>query len=342
MRAAAVAWASLQPLQVHVPRAIGEEPTTSKATAYESAPFVDRAWDASAAVGRLKTWAGITGDVADATPTQRARFAKGFAGVRGDGSTQGDYVLPHHDVVDGRFVTIPAGVSAALGRVDQTDGFSSSEHASMRRHLEQHRDAWQAEESKRESKRGGDALCLYQTRSPGVFRLSPIRMLATFEEADDEDDAEAAPRSWIQVARIGKYKGHPQGDFEFTPDVFKTICENFKRTINREVPVDFEHATELPGSEGSIPSQGAPATGFILELRNGGQSGLFGLVEWLEPGLSYVRAGRYRRFSPAVQFDAVDPVTAEKLGPMLTSGALTNRPFLDGMTRLAASAKRAA
>jgi phage I-like protein len=173
---------------------------------------------------------------------------------------------------------------------------------------------------------------ILRTVTPGVFRLTSRRMAMEFEPEEDGKP----PRSWIQIARVGRYEGHPQGAFEFTPAVFDKIIENFLATENREVPIDFEHATELPGSEGSIPSLGAPATGFCLELRNAGKAGLFGLIEWLEPGLGYIRAGRYRRFSPAVQFDSIDPVSGKKLGPSLTSGALTNRPFLDGMTRLAA------
>jgi phage I-like protein len=144
------------------------------------------------------------------------------------------------------------------------------------------------------------------------------------------------PRSWIQVAKLGAFKGHAMGPFEFTEKVFERIIENFERTSNREVPVDFEHATEMPACDGDIATHGAPATGWIIQLANRGASGLWGLVEWLEPGLSYVREGRYRYFSPAVVFNYRDGRSGESVGPVLVSGGLTNRPFLDGMAPVTA------
>jgi len=147
-----------------------------------------------------------------------------------------------------------------------------------------------------------------------------------------------APRSWIQVARVGVYRGHSAGPFEFNSNVFNRIIDNFRRTKNQAVPVDFEHATEAPPGDGSIAQSGAPATGWIVDLDNRGDRGLWALVEWLEPGLSLVRAKRYRFFSPTVAFNAIDGATGERVGPMLLSGALTNRPFLDGMAEVTASA----
>lgn len=142
--------------------------------------------------------------------------------------------------------------------------------------------------------------------------------------------------SWIQIACVGRFRGHSAGGFEFTPAVFEQIARNFKATKNRHVPVDFEHATEL--ATPSVMQGGAPATGWICELDNRGQGGLWGFVQWLEPGLTYIREGRYKYFSPAVIFDAIDPVSGADIGPVLVSGALTNRPFLDGMQPLAARA----
>ena len=136
------------------------------------------------------------------------------------------------------------------------------------------------------------------------------------------------PKSWIQVARVGEYAGHPAGKFKFDAKTFDKIVTNFQATANRRVPLDFEHASEMAGSEGSIPMTGAPATGWIVALQNRGDQGLWGLVEWLEPGHSYVKEGRYLFFSPAVVFHYVDGA----------SGALTNRPFLDGMAPVTARA----
>jgi phage I-like protein len=177
-----------------------------------------------------------------------------------------------------------------------------------------------------------------------ICRLLGIDLTDTVEELkavklSSTGGSPTRARSWIQVAKLGAFKGHPSGDFEFTPEVFDTMIRNFARTMNREVPIDFEHATEQPAYAGNIPRDGAPATGWLTSLENRRDGGLWGLVEWMEPGLSYIREGRYRYFSPAVVFDYVDNVTGESIGPVLVSGGLTNRPFLDGMAPVTASKK---
>lgn len=141
---------------------------------------------------------------------------------------------------------------------------------------------------------------------------------------------------WIQVAKVGTFRGHPAGPFELTPAIFDEIVRNFDATENRRIPIDFEHASESEPAEGSIPTEGAPAQGWILRLENRGAAGLWGLVEWLEPARTYIRQKKYRYFSPAIRFGAKDRVTAKPIGARMTSGGLTNKPFLDGMVPLAA------
>jgi len=147
---------------------------------------------------------------------------------------------------------------------------------------------------------------------------------------------EPVSESWIEVARLGEFRGHRAGDFAFTEETFGKLVENFNATRNRRVPVDYEHATEIV--DGSVMQRGAPAVGWIVELQSRGAEGLWGRVEWVSPeAVSQVRSGQYRYFSPAVVFEATHPETGEDIGPLLTSGALTNRPFLDGMEPVTAS-----
>jgi len=142
---------------------------------------------------------------------------------------------------------------------------------------------------------------------------------------------------WNQLARCGTFRGHPAGPFELTPAIFDEIVANFMATENRRIPIDFEHASETDATSGSIPTGGAPATGWILQLDNRGLAGLWGLVQWLEPARTYIREGKYRFFSPAIRFGAKDRVTGKPIGARMTSGALTNIPFLDGLMPLAAT-----
>lgn len=174
-------------------------------------------------------------------------------------------------------------------------------------------------------------------------KAKEAREAGNAEEAD-RLDAEAkrllddsAPRPvWNQLAKVGTFRGHSSGPFELTPIIFAEIVTNFLATANRRIPIDFEHASEADETSGSIPTDGAPAQGWILQLENRNIDGLWGLVDWLEPARTYIRQKKYRYFSPAIRFGAKDRVTGKPIGARMTSGALTNNPFLDGMQPLAA------
>jgi len=145
----------------------------------------------------------------------------------------------------------------------------------------------------------------------------------------------AAPKFWNQIATMGAFAGHPAGPFKLDQKAFDEIIGNFKATRNRSIPVDYEHASEQDATSGSIPTSGAPAVGWITELKVEGD-GLWGLFDWLEPARSQVREGKYKFLSPAIRFGAKDRVTGKPIGARMTSVALTNVPFLDGMQPLAA------
>jgi hypothetical protein len=152
--------------------------------------------------------------------------------------------------------------------------------------------------------------------------------------ADAAND-NAAP-VWIQIAKVGQFAGHPAGPFRLDAKAFNEIVANFKATENKRIPIDFEHASEADATDGSIPSIGAPAQGWIVDLDNRGDAGLWALVEWGDKAREYIRAGQYRYISPAVRFNSRDRVTGQAIGARLTSAGLTNQPFLDGMQPLAA------
>lgn len=140
---------------------------------------------------------------------------------------------------------------------------------------------------------------------------------------------------WIQIAKYGHFEGHSSGPFTLDDKTFDDIVRNFKATSNRRIPIDFEHASEADPTDGSIPIDGAPAQGWILDLQKRAD-GLWGLVEWLEPARQYIEQGKYKYFSPAIRFNSRDRVTGKPIGARMTSGALTNSPFLDGMHSVAA------
>lgn len=141
---------------------------------------------------------------------------------------------------------------------------------------------------------------------------------------------------WIQVAKQGKFEGHSAGPFEMNADTFRQIIGNFKATANRQIPIDFEHASEQDPTQGAIPHVGAPAQGWIKDLKVGPDGNLYGLVEWGSLAREYIQQGKYKFFSPAIRFNSRDRVTGKPIGARMTSGALTNQPFLDGMQPMVA------
>jgi len=150
--------------------------------------------------------------------------------------------------------------------------------------------------------------------------------------------------SWVQIARTGRWRGYRAGPIEFTDDYFRILQTNLRNNPSYHkgadgfgdadvVPYDFDH-----GSEDGSPSQveGDPAASWItdVDLRagaNGGPTELWALTRFLEPARTYILGGRYKWTSVGIWPNAIDPVTAKDLGPMLTSVAFTNKPFITGM-----------
>lgn len=141
---------------------------------------------------------------------------------------------------------------------------------------------------------------------------------------------------WIQIAKPGKFRGHAAGPFEMSHQTFSEIINNFRAQKNQAIPADFEHASEMSAHEGSIPTSGAPAQGWVTDLQIRSDGNLWGLVEWLPLAKKYIRAGQYKYLSPAIVFGSKDRVTGKPIGARLSSIALTNNPFLDGMQPVAA------
>lgn len=162
---------------------------------------------------------------------------------------------------------------------------------------------------------------------------------------------------WQHIAFAGEYRGYLGGarPFQLTRETFERVVENFRKHPsyqagpdgvgrNGVIAWDFHHASEADETSGVIPVAGAPAQGWVLELdvQDGedGRAQLWALTKWLEPARTYVAQEQYKWASVALVFDAVDGVSGERLGPMLTSVALTNQPFIEGMEPLVAQRGR--
>ena len=111
---------------------------------YESTPFVDRPWDKTPAVKRLRKWASKDGS-GDKDKMNWGKYKRGFAYFKEDGKEFGDYMFPHHDISGGRLVCIPAAVRNALARLDNSS-VPSADKDRVRSHLERHLNAFNERE----------------------------------------------------------------------------------------------------------------------------------------------------------------------------------------------------
>jgi hypothetical protein len=176
--------------------------------------------------------------------------------------------------------------------------------------------------------------------------VSNIKLAA--EVPEDEDKL-----VWVQVAEEGQFDGYAGGEvsFAFDETVFNQMVANFRNHPSYSngatdvIPWDFHHASEQAATDGTIPFSGAPAQGWVREMEvrfnSTGAAQRWANTRWLEPARGYIKEGRYQWASVSVVFDAVDPKSGANVGALLTSIALTNQPFIEGMTPLAASKQAA-
>jgi len=167
------------------------------------------------------------------------------------------------------------------------------------------------------------------------------------------DQSQDASPVWVNVALEGVYRGHPMHPVvDFRREVFDAVVANLHSHPDYEagangvgmshvVPYDYEHASEMDPTRGSVPQQGAPAAGWVLDLEvrdaPDGTAQLWALTEFLPAALEQVRSGAYENTSVCVWPNGKDPVSGKAIGPVLTSVALTNHPFIQGLERIAAS-----
>jgi len=135
--------------------------------------------------------------------------------------------------------------------------------------------------------------------------------------------------SEIPIALIGSWvkDGHR---FSITKEDLDDIVKNFEGRGNGQVVVDYEHASENPAV---ARGNAVPASGWIngVSIRAGdnGKDMLYADIEWTDDAKKLIEEKKYRYFSPAIDWGAANKKTGKSKGATLTSGALTNHPFLE-------------
>lgn len=163
----------------------------------------------------------------------------------------------------------------------------------------------------------------------------------------------ASGLKWQQCCLEGLYLGHPKfAEIDWTPAIFDTIIANLHNHPSykagpdgvgcaRVIPWDYEHANEIRRMNGDVPYEGLPSASWGYDLRRGvtadGKACLEILTEWLPVAKQQVANGEYQFCSVCVQPKFIDPVSGKDQGPTMTSVALTNDPFVQGMQPLAAT-----
>ena len=159
-----------------------------------------------------------------------------------------------------------------------------------------------------------------------LYTFTPLDKSQALSTGDDNK------RVWIQVARTGAWAGHPQGAFQITTATLDAMVQNFYGQQFGRLQWDFDHYSAMPANSGNLPVTGKPAQGWAYDLKREGDK-LFALTEWLPLAREYIENDQYGGVSPVIDWNGRDRASGKPIGPVLTSFALTNLPFLTGMQR---------
>lgn len=199
---------------------------------------------------------------------------------------------------------------------------------------------------------GGGRVLLARLFAPTIGLVDQFKL----GDGDEEEEKPVPKYKWLHVASEGEFDGHADGSFKLDSSVFQEFIDNFHADPRYKaptgaivegeasgladvIPFDFEHASELAATEGSIPATGAPAPAWAMEVEM--RDGPSGKQLWAYAHLGktirkYIASNEYRHVSIAFALDSADPESAESIGARLSSIAFTNHPFLRGLTSIAA------
>lgn len=183
-----------------------------------------------------------------------------------------------------------------------------------------------------------------------MIKLSPKhrKLFAFLELKAGVAEAENDDPIWVQVALEGDYQGYDP-PFNLNRAIFQEMVDNLHKhpafSLGADgrgnadvIQWDFEHVSE--SIDDNVAQIGAPAQGWVLDLEvrvgGDGKAQLWALTRWLPLAKEYIQGGQYKWASIAFYEHVRDQKSGADQGATLTSIAMTNHPFIEGMEALAA------
>ncbi len=146
-----------------------------------------------------------------------------------------------------------------------------------------------------------------------------MAVMKTLIQAMNVELKDGGAPEWVQLLPAGpRVQGRDGRAWSFCSEDSQAVCDHF-RLNGADLPIDWEHATELKGPKG----EEAPASGWIKSLVDLHADGaLWGKVEWTPRARKQIEDKEYRFLSPVFLHTKEGRIRA------LDSVGLTNKPNL--------------
>lgn len=131
-----------------------------------------------------------------------------------------------------------------------------------------------------------------------------------------------------EILRMGSFNHPVYGLLNFNQKTFDTIINNFNNKVRGiDIAVNIDHGQSTTQYE---------SAGWFRKLYQVGTK-LMAEIEWTTLGLSKIKDGLYKYFSPEIDKNYKDVEKNIKYGETLVGGALTNYPFIKKMAPIVLS-----